>query len=187
MIEGRALTRDEVPQVWEIDRRERIERIFRLVEGALVPEETPFDVPGWPQGEIERYTPLLLAAYDRGGWFYGLFDGEQLVAVAVLDNRFLGAAGDQLQLDFLHVSRDYRGRGLARRLFAMAADEARRRGARALYISATPSEHTIGFYLALGAAVNPAPDPELYALEPEDIHLVYEIPAGERGGEGVRG
>ena len=30
----------------------------------------------------------------------------------------------------------------------------------------------------LGCALHPAPDPELYALEPEDIHFVYAIPGG---------
>jgi hypothetical protein len=44
-----------------------------------------------------------------------------------------------------------------------------------LYISATPSEHTIDFYLTLGCTLVDAPDPELFAREPEDIHLEYEL------------
>ncbi|MDN7425526.1 hypothetical protein QZM72_04135 [Burkholderia sp. AU45388] len=48
---------------------------------------------------------------------------------------------------------------------------ARAMGAARLYVSATPSRRTIDFYLRLGFTVNPSPDPELYALEPEDIHL----------------
>ena len=53
--------------------------------------------------------------------------------------------------------------------------EARRRGAEWMYISATPSENTIGFYLRLGCRVALEPDPELFELEPEDIHLEYLI------------
>lgn len=48
---------------------------------------------------------------------------------------------------------------------------ARAMGAERLYVSATPSRRTIDFYLRLGFTVSPSPDPELYALEPEDIHL----------------
>jgi len=130
---------------------------------------------GWPPGEAERYTPLLEDCYDRGGWFYGLFEDKRLIGAAVLESRFIGKSKDQLQLKFLHISRPYRGRGLGRRLFALAALEAHRRGARRLYISATPSEHTIGFYVAMGCRVAPERDPDLFALEPQDIHLEYDL------------
>jgi len=64
---------------------------------------------------------------------------------------------------------------LGRRLFEMAKVEANQREAKRLYISATPSEHTINFYLRLGCTVTRQPDPELFMLEPEDIHLEYAI------------
>jgi hypothetical protein len=57
----------------------------------------------------------------------------------------------------------------------LAAVEAKQRGAKRMYISATPSEHTINFYLRLGCKVAPEPDPELFELEPEDIHLEYDL------------
>ncbi|WP_310635424.1 GNAT family N-acetyltransferase [Burkholderia cenocepacia] len=76
-----------------------------------------------------------------------------------------------LQLKFLHVSHDWRGCGLGVQLYRAAQVQARAMGAERLYVSATPSRHTIDFYLRLGFTVSMAPDPELYALEPEDIHL----------------
>ncbi|MBX0326616.1 GNAT family N-acetyltransferase [Oscillochloris sp. ZM17-4] len=175
MREIRPLARDEVTQVWSIDRREVIERVYYLRDGALVLEPEYYDMQGWPPGSAEKYTPLLLDCYDRGGAFVGAFDGETLAGVAVLDTIRRGPRGDLLQLEFLHVGRDYRGRGLGRRLFAQACDIARERGARGLYVSATPSEHTVHFYHSLGCALAPEPDPELFALEPEDIHLVCPL------------
>ena len=94
----------------------------------------------------------------------------------------VGQPPDQLQLKFLHVSNGYRDQGLGRRLFNLAAEEASRRGARRLYISATPSEHTIGFYLGLGCSVTAEPDPDLFALEPDDIHLAYRIEPADHSG-----
>lgn len=175
MIEGRQLTRDEIPGIWRIDRAEVIEGVYYLVDGALVLKPEHFDAQGWPPGESEKYTPLLEDGFDRGGWFYGLFDGGALVGVAVLESQFIGKGNDTLQLEFLHVSRAYRGQGYGRRLFLMAADEARRRGAQRMYISATPSEHTISFYLSLGCRVTLEPDPILFEREPEDIHLLYDL------------
>lgn len=139
----------------------------------LKPEH--YDMQGWPQGEAEKYPPVLEACYDQGGWFYGLFDDGRLIGVVVLDGRFIGKNHDQLQLKFLHLSRAYRNQGLGKQLFELAKGEARSRGARWLYVSATPSEHTVGFYLGLGCKVTTEPNPALFALEPEDIHLECEV------------
>lgn len=175
MISGRILKRDEVKGVWAIDRSEVIDAVYYLENGALVLKPEHYDMQGWPRGAAEKYTPVLEACYDRGGWFYSLFDNERLIGVAVLESRFIGKNRDQLQLKLLHLSHAYRNRGLGKQLFELAKDEARRRGARQLYISATPSEHTIDFYLGLGCRVTTEPDPELFELEPEDIHLECEV------------
>ncbi len=172
---GRELTRAEVSHYWDIDRREVIDNIYYLIDGELVLKPEHYDVQGWPPGEPELYTSLLLDCFDRGGWLYGLFDGDKLVAAVVLESKFIGPHSDLLQLKAMHVSSRCRGQGLGRYLFGLAKKKARSLGARGLYISATPSEHTINFYLQLGCKVTPTPDPDLFALEPEDIHLECAI------------
>jgi GNAT superfamily N-acetyltransferase len=137
----------------------------------LVLEPEFFDMQGWPPGEARLYTPLLLDCFDRGGYCCGAFDGDALAGVAVLESRFIGRRGDQLQLKFMHISRPYRRTGLGRTLFERAAQRAREMGAKKLYISATPSENTISFYMRLGCMLASEIDAELFALEPEDIHL----------------
>ena len=87
----------------------------------------------------------------------------------------VGAAKDLIQLEWLHVSRDYRGQGLGAMLIEKARGVARERGAAGLYISATPSENTVNFYRGRGATLVPTPDQELFALEPEDIHLEWRF------------
>lgn len=174
-ISSRELHRDEITQVWSIDRSEFVENVYRLQGGTLVLQADRLEVPGWPPGEAEKYTPILLDCFDRGGWFYAAFDDVRLIAVVVLDSKFIGNQKDQLQLKFLHVSRSYRGRGLGAQLFLLAKRVARERGAKRLYISATPSENTVNFYMRLGCTLAVEPDPELFSLEPEDIHLELEI------------
>lgn len=169
------LDRSQIPLVWSIDRAEVIEGVYYLVDGALELRAEHFDMLGWPPGEPETYAPLLLECFDQGGWFYGLFAGDELVGVAVLENRWIGSRRDTLQFKFLQIGRAYRGLGLGRRLFELACAEARRRGAKRLYISATPTENTIRFYMGLGCILASEVDPDLFALEPEDIHLEYQI------------
>ena len=100
-----------------------------------------------------------------------MFDGARLVAAVFVDSQPLGPHGDMLQLKFLHVSHDWRGCGIGEQLYRTAREQARAMGAARLYVSATPSQNTIDFYLRLGFTVSTSPDPALYALEPEDIHL----------------
>ena len=171
MLISRNLRREEIEQVWNIDRSEVVDNIYRFANGTLVLRPHHLDVPGWPPGAAKKTTPILHDCFDRGGWFYGAFEGGGLVGVVVLDNKRIGKYKDQLQLKFLHVSRSYRNSGLGTQLFERARTAARERGARRLYISATPSENTVNFYLRLGCAVTAEPDPELLELEPEDIHL----------------
>jgi predicted N-acetyltransferase YhbS len=175
VITERDLSRDEIEQVWQIDRSEIIENIYYAEKDGLVLKPEQYNMTGWPPGEAEIYTPLLLDCFDRGGWFHGVFDDGKLVGVVVLENKFIGRCKDLLQLKFLHVSSGYRGQGLGLRLFDLARARARGQGAKGLYISATPSENTINFYLRRGSLVTKEPDAELFALEPEDIHLECAI------------
>ena len=176
----RELERDEVPRVWSIDRAEVIDRVYRHRDGALVLVDEHHDMKGWPAGEPERGGPTLLDCMDHGGTCFGAFEGDELVGAAVLESRFIGRERDRLQLKFLHVGRRRRGTGLGRSLFERAVSRARELGARRLYISATPSENTVRFYLARGCRVTDEPDPALFEREPEDIHLEFDIPESTR-------
>jgi predicted N-acetyltransferase YhbS len=87
VITGRDILREEIKHVWNIDRSEVIENIYRLENGVLVLRPQHIDVPGWPPGEAEKYTPILLDSFDRGGWFHGLFDLAQRSTPAGIPSR----------------------------------------------------------------------------------------------------
>jgi predicted N-acetyltransferase YhbS len=171
VIIERDLLREEIDLIWEIDRSEIIENIYYSEKGGLVLKPEYYIMTGWPPGEAGIYTPLFFDCFDRRGWFHGLFDDGRLIGVVILDTKFIGKCRELLQLKFLHVSNAYRKQGLGDRLFKLAEDMARTRGAKGLYISATPSENTVNFYLQRGCVVTEEPDAELFELEPEDIHL----------------
>lgn len=171
----RLLQRDEIPLIWQIDRKEIVENIYCLDNGELVLKPDYFAIQGWPPGEVELYTSVLLDCYDRGGMFWGAFENDAMTGIAILENKIIGTERDTLQLKFLHVSRDYRKQGLGTTLFNMAVEKAKALGVKKLYISATPSENTVNYYTRLGCALATEIDSELFELEPEDIHLEYVI------------
>lgn len=105
----RLLTHNEIPRVWEIDRTELIERLYVLQQGQLVLSEQRFDMKGWPEGEAEHYTPVLLESAERGAPFWGVFEDDKLVAAASVDPQWRGQDNTLLQLSFLHISHQQRG------------------------------------------------------------------------------
>jgi predicted N-acetyltransferase YhbS len=171
----RRLTRDEIELIWTIDRSEIHHHTYEVRGGRLVRSPNYFEVPGWRSDAAEKETPGLFDCFDRGGTFLGVFDAKPLIGISVLESTRVGRAHDQMQLAYLYVSRAYRGRGVGMQLFEAAVSSAREAGANALYVSATPTENTVDFYLNRGCVLAPEPDPKLLAAEPDDIHLLYVL------------
>jgi len=171
----RPLERSEVTDIWQIDRSEIIEEMYRLEGEQLLLEPRFYDVRGWPEGEAEIYTPILLDCYDHEGVLLGAYLDDTLVAVAVTDVRPVGTYPELYQLGFMHVGNTVRGQGLAGELYRRSMAIAKEAGAEGFYISATPTRRTIDFYLKQGAKVTTTPDQLLFMREPEDIHMIHRF------------
>jgi len=177
----RILSRAEIAKLAQIDRTESIDGVYYAREGALVLEDEHWDVPDWSPAEKQRRIVALQADHDRGCLFYGAFDGPCLAGMAVLDPHPLPTGADRLNLAGLWVSHPHRGQGVGRALVQLTVVEARSRGARSLYVSATPSERTVSFYRSIGFELAPVVDPALYELEPEDVHLELVLQEAGQG------
>ncbi|TFH82593.1 GNAT family N-acetyltransferase [Pseudomonas kribbensis] len=176
MLIERALTESDLPLLALIDRSELVEECYRVENGELILYPARFDMRGWPEGEAEENARVLEKCWRSGGWLHGIFDGEALVAAVVVDNQVIHNQGLRMrQLKFLHISRAWRGQGLGGRLFALACEYGREVGADALYVSATESRNTVEFYQRQGCRLLAQPDPELFALEPHDIHFYCRL------------
>ncbi len=171
----RAMTADEMAKVAEIDRTEEVTIAYRVVDGVLIADPVDRKVPPWSPDRVEYFRRRLAEELTLGGRAVGAFDGGRLAALAVLGHAPWGEGHDYVPLLFLHVSRQYRRRGLASALMEEVKRAAKECGAKSLYISATPSGSALGFYFSRGARLAPEVDPELYSLEPNDIHLLLNL------------
>ena len=176
MITIRVLEAEEVDRIREIDRAERIRVGYRQAGAGLIKMDVNWDDGGWVEGDGEHsFRQMIRGAeelLDLEGTAFGAFDGDRLVGIAVYRPRLTETVG---QLGLLHVSDGHRRRGIASRLFREVLAIARSDGATRLYVSATPSGSAVGFYLYHGFAPTDEPDPELFAEEPEDIHMVLRL------------
>ena len=154
-----------------MDRSEIIKQFYYYKNRKLVLKKKYYHILGWQPNEIERTIDNLFDLYDRGGSFFALFQEERIVGVVALECNFIGSNKDQLQVAFLHIDKNYRKKGFGRVLLKEAIERAKELGAKKLYLSATPSKNTVDFYMHLGCKLASEINPELYQLEPEDIHL----------------
>lgn len=183
----RRLGIDDVGRIAGIDRSEHVDVEYAVVARRLIerPVSMP-DIPPWdpvgtgPHSVAEKVafcTPLVAG----GAALLGAFEGDRVLGMAIVDASFEPGLA---WLAFLHVSRPDRRRGAASALWSAAALSAAEAGARSMYVSATPTGSAVGFYLSRGCRLADPVHPELYAQEPDDIHLVCPLPRG--GGTGPR-
>jgi ribosomal protein S18 acetylase RimI-like enzyme len=167
----------ELRRIAEIDRSEHITEEFVYRDGALDVRAVDVHAAPWAReggGEhslrarLAEWQPLLAA----GATLLGAFDGDLLAGFAIYRPRIGEGVAN---LAVLHVSRSHRRRGVASRLVEEVVRLARASGARRLYVSATPSGSAVGFYRSHGFSPTDAPDPVLFAKEPDDIHMTLEL------------
>jgi GNAT superfamily N-acetyltransferase len=168
---------EELDRLSEIDRSEHVSRAYELKEGDLTQVDVDWQVPTWfTEGDgghsLAGQLAFCRSHLEQGGVMLSAFSGDHLVGIAIVRPLLRDAMA---QLAFLHVSRNFRRGGIARQLMADACDIARDAGARQIYVSSIPSSSAVGFYLAQGFRLAEEVDPELYALEPEDIHLILDL------------
>ena len=170
-MEIRAVKREEINDIRNIDRSEIIKQLYYYKNGELVLKKKFYHIRGWDPNDIEKTINNLYVLYDHCGTFYGLFHEGKIFGVVALEFKFIGSNSDQLQVVFLHIDNNYRKKGYGKILMNKVMERAKELGAKKLYISATPSKNTVDFYMHLGCSLASEINPELYQLEPDDIHL----------------
>jgi GNAT superfamily N-acetyltransferase len=172
-IEVKRLALGDLSSVAEIDRTERIDLIYKQRGTELEELRGNWSSPAWdPQGHGEHSVQAQRHALERyvdaGGIALGAFSGARLVGIGVVVPHLRPGIA---QLAFLHVSQGFRATGIGRRLSDELDVIARDAGDTEIVVSATPSENTVRFYMSRGYELMAQPLPELYALEPEDVHM----------------
>jgi GNAT superfamily N-acetyltransferase len=172
-VEVRALSRHELVRVRDIHRAERIAVLFEQRGTELIARHGSWDAPDWyldhgSDHSVDAQQRAVEHYLDMGGAAIGAFSDARLVGIGVVVPHLRPGIA---QLAFLHVSSEVRATGIGVRLCADLETIARRAGDTEMVVTATPSENTVRFYLGRGFRPMEHPLPELFALEPEDVHM----------------
>jgi GNAT superfamily N-acetyltransferase len=167
------LDRSELSRLGEIDRGEHIDVLYDQHGTQLVARHGSWSASAWdPDGHgehsVEAKVHALQHYVDSGGIALGAFAGGRLVGIGVVVPHLRPGIA---QLAFLHVSAPCRATGIGSRLSEQLEQLARTAGDSDIVVSATPSENTVRFYVGRGFQPMAEPLPELFELEPEDVHM----------------
>jgi ribosomal protein S18 acetylase RimI-like enzyme len=173
-INYRWMKPEEIVRLADIDRGERIRTGYEIQDGELHKMDVNWDTPSWStMGDgphtFKAHIANCQKYFDKGGVMYGAFDGDTLVGIGILQPDIRPGMA---QLAFLHVSRAYRRSGVGVQIATILEVEAIASGANQFYVSATPTGSAIGFYTKFGFKPTDEPVPELFELEPDDIHML---------------
>ena len=170
-ITYRELSKDEIWLACNINIAEQGELVYRFRDGKLEAEVHEWHRYNWP---IYHWQDNLRDWRDYVGidFLCGAFADERIVGMASL--RY--PRGDDVALLVsIHVSLDYRRRGIGRELFAQVLDEANEVGAKAMGVYAVPTDSAIGFYLAQGFLAEDAYVEEESEDGMADIYMVRQL------------
>ena len=149
-------------------RKQDVKRVYRKQNGEYVLVDCVY-TEDW---DIEKRRSVAAAISGDECITYLALEVDNVVGFIGLKKEL---NGPYMILDMMHVSAEYRGKGIGRRLFEKGKAEARKAGAKALYISACSSEETIAFYKAMGCKLAEHPIKESAADEPCDHQLICYI------------
>jgi len=171
MIEIRALAEHDLAGAVAIDVSEGGSTVYAMVAGSLEAHDEQWERKRWDDVRWAEMIETRSKTLQPDVWF-GALVGELMVGLASLRYCLVDTTA---QLTTLHVDRSHRRQGVASRLLTAVVDAAEASGATDLYVSSVPSESAVGFYLRHGFEPTPTPHPALFALEPEDIHMVRPL------------
>lgn len=177
MLTFRSLAIEDAYRIVEVDRSEHVTLGYRYQDGELKEDQVDWHVPNWTAEGVDEFNlngriDDLKRKIDKGDKAIGAFDGDLLVGFTVLHERL---TDDMDQISDLFVGREYRRKGIASRLLSELIKGSRTDGVKRLYVSAVPSESAVGFYRNQGFIPTEDVHPELFELEPEDIHMILEL------------
>ena len=171
MIYIRQLENDDLTQVTHIDTSETGTQLYQANGDQLQIIEEDWQRPQW-DAETWQRTLARWAETLKSDLYLGAYEGDRLVGLAGLRYQLTPAMA---QLTVLYVSRTHRHQGVATQLTQELFRLSRAAGAQRIYVSSMPSIPAVHFYMSQGFQPTTEPDPQLFALEPEDVHMVRPL------------
>lgn len=155
-------------------RHQVVREAWRRIDGQWQLVPTAFE-EHWSPEMLRGIAADIAAHMETDQSAFGAFAGNQLVGFITVGHEVFGTVARYVELVCFQVSEPWRGRGIGRRLLALAAGELASLGADRLYISAHSSRESQAAYHAMGCVLAEEVNEGLAAEEPFDVPLEYRV------------
>lgn len=132
-------------------------------------------VEDWSVEEKREIAKDIVDHMEKDQSAFGAFASNELIGFITLSHNFFGTTSKYAEIVCFQVSEPYRGKGIGRKLFNIAKDEATKIGAEKLYISSHSSKESQSTYKSLGCTIAKEINESLAREEPFDIQLEYSL------------
>lgn len=157
------------------DRYQETRRVYYIDEDGNLKVKDDYYVDEWDLDKKKNIVKILRYYLSMDGLVMAIMDNLKLLGFAALNGKAMGSKKQYHNLGFIHVSKDYRGRGIGKVLFKSMCKEAKKRGCKKLYIGANPAVDTYNFYKVMGCELATEIINEIYKHEPLDLQLEYDL------------
>ena len=159
----------------EFNRYQKVTRLWVKTDEGWTLTDGDYTVD-WDKEKKDSLIDFFADLIKEGrGHIFGAYFNKNIAGFAVLMNENFGTRGQYIQLKFLHVSLDYRHKGIGKKLFELCVKKAREMGSEKIYISANDSEATQQFYLGLGCKDAEEINQKMADEEPYDRQMEYIV------------
>ncbi len=158
----------------DFQRRQEVVDCWRREGGEWGIKPDPF-TDDWSEADYRELIDGLRKTVVGGGMVRGAFIGGKLKGFVSVGRRLFGSRGQYIDLYELHVSRDFRRRGIGTKLFGFAVAFAKQIGAEKLYISAHSAVESQSFYRSLGCKEAEEYSQAHVTKEPYDCQLERSV------------
>ena len=157
------------------NRYQEIKKMWKNKDDEWILINNPHILKNWDDDTKQKITTeYFTEAVCSGGYLWGAFDNEKLIGFCTISGKPIGSKKQYLQLSQIHVSYEYRGKGIGRKLFSLSAETMKNCTAKKFYIVANPSEESQAFYSAMGCFDAEEIISALYDDE-YDVHMEFVL------------
>lgn len=160
--------------LFTFQRYQETHKVLVEIDNRLIEKNDSF-IDDWDTAKKVAIVEELRACLTAGGIVLGAYENQALLGFANIEPTRFGHQREYIELSYLHVSREFRGRGIGKKLFEVCNEMGNKLGAQKLYIAAHPSIESQLFYKKMGCTLASYIEKDILSKEPLDIQLERKI------------
>ena len=153
---------------------QKVTRCWRKVDGFYKLQPVSY-TEEWSLAERRKMADKIINGINNGSAAFAAVTDDTVIGFALLCGGLFGSGSQYTDLAEFYISEPYRRNGIGKKLFEAACCEAKKRGAKKIYISAHSAEESIAAYKKYGCVLAAEPDVAHILKEPFDLQLEYDL------------